>query len=159
MGKVTLPRGFDPKLIKHWYVVANRIEALIYEGQLNGSFRFVRRMKNAKGKLTELELVADRPGRSFASSRSKARHAYEPHSLYHEVVAQKFAKRIARELEKAVLAEDCTDLVVMAEPHFLGLLNHELPKRVKALVRREVAREWSQGSDRELEDYLRKKLA
>ena len=62
-------------------------------------------------------------------------------------------------LDKALLSEKCTELVVMAEPHFLGLMNKELSPRVRAAVLQEVPREWSQGSDKELEEYLREKMA
>lgn len=159
MGKVTLPRGFDPKFVRHWYLVANRAVALVYEGSLDGSFRYVTRLENPMGRRMELELVADRPGRSFASSRSGVRHGLEPKTPYHEEVAHRFASRIAKMLDKAVLQEKCTDLIVMAEPRFLGLVKKELSERVRAVVSREVPREWNQGSDRELEEYLRKKLA
>jgi protein required for attachment to host cells len=158
MGKVTVPRGFDPKFVKHWYLVANRAEALVYEGGLNGAFRYVKRLKNPKGKLTELQLVSDRPGRTFSSARTGTRHGYEPRTPYHEAVAQQFARKIAEMLEAGALDRQYSDLVVMAEPHFLGLLKKALPKHVRTLVRREVAREWAQGSDTDLEEYLREKL-
>ena len=160
MGKVTIPRGFEPKFVKHWYLVANRAEALVYEGDLNGSFRFVKRFQNPKGKMMERDLVADRPGRSFSSAEgTRLRHGLEPRTPYHEVVAVEFARELGRKVDKAALKQELSDLVVIAEPHFLGLLNQEFSKRVKALIRREVPREWAEGSDAELKAYLQKKLA
>jgi protein required for attachment to host cells len=159
VGKVTVPQGFDTQFVKHWYLVANRVDAIIYEGKLDGEFHYVKRFRNPKGKLTELQLVADRPGRTFSSSRTGTRHGYEPRSHYHEEVAMKFARRIAKELEKAAVKGEYSDLIVMAEPHFLGMINKELPKNVKSVLRKEVPREWSQGSDQELKEYLQAKLA
>ena len=158
MGKVLLPKGFDPKVVKRWYVVANQAEALVYEGNPNGWFHFLKRMSNPRGKLRESQLVSDHAGRSFSGSRSGARHGFEPRTSAHEVVASRFARQIAQMLTKAVQSGECSDLVVMAEPHFLGLMNKALPKGVKAVLRRELPREWVQGSDRDLKVYLREKL-
>ena len=160
MGKVMVPKGFEPKLVKHWYLVANRVEALVYEGKLGKDFRFRKRLRNPKGKLTELQLVSDRPGRAFSSAQgSRIRHGYEARSQYHEEVAIQFSRRVARVLERAILRNEFSDLVVMAEPHFLGLLNRAFSRKTKASIRRAVPREWNEGSDRELEGYLKEKLA
>jgi protein required for attachment to host cells len=160
MGKVTLPRGFDPKLITHWYLVANRTEAVIYEGKLNGSFHFVKRFENPRGSLAEKELGGGKPGRSFSSARgSGVRHGLAPRTFQHEEVAVQFARKIGRAMDAAALKNEMSSLVVIAEPHFLGLLNGEFSKRVKSIISREVPREWARGSDRELKDFLQKKLA
>src|SRR5206468_3763475 len=94
-------KGFDPKFVRHGYLVANRVEAVLYAGRLGRDFHFVRRLRNPRGKLTELQLVADRPGRTFSSSRSGVRHGYEPRSKYHEEVAVQFARKIGKELDRA----------------------------------------------------------
>jgi protein required for attachment to host cells len=159
MGKVLAPKGFDPKFVRHWYLVANRIEAVVYAGRIGKDFHFVKRLKNPKGKLTETQLVADKPGRSFSRSRSGVRHGFAPHSLYHEQVAIQFARKIGKLLDRSLTDNEFTDLVVLAEPHFLGLMNQEFPEHVRKKVLREVPREWNEGSDRDLEKYLQKKLA
>ncbi|MGZ3693898.1 MAG: host attachment protein [Bdellovibrionota bacterium] len=159
MGKVLAPKGFDPKFERHWYLVANRVEAVLYAGRIGKDFHFLRRFSNPKGKLTELQLVADKPGRKFSSSRSGVRHGFEPRSLYHEQVAIQFARRIGKAIDRSLLDKEFSDLVVLAEPHFLGLLNKGFSQRVKAKVINEVPREWHEGSDRDLEKYLQKKLA
>jgi protein required for attachment to host cells len=159
MGKVRVPRGFDLKFIKHWYVLANRAEALVYEENFAKGFHYLKRLKNPQGKLKGLELVSDRPGRAFASGGSNTRHAYSPRTEIHEVVAEQFAREIAKMLDKAALEEKFSDLVIMAEPHFLGLLNKEYSKHVTALLRSEMPCEWTYGSDSELESFLHRKLA
>lgn len=164
MGKVTLPKGFDPHGAKHWYLVANRTAAVVYEGDLRGGFRFVRRLRNITGHLRDLRLVSDGAGRSFAyrepSNGRRAQRENEASRLVQPAaVASAFARRISGMLDRAAHEAEFTDLVIMAEPQFLGFLRKALPKRVAALVRKKVAREWSQGSDRELETFLRKKLA
>lgn len=158
MGKVLVPRGFDPKFVRHWYLVANRVGAVIYAGGLGRNFHFVSRLSNPKGKLTESQLVADRPGRRFSSSRGGVRHGLSQHSRYHEQVAMDFARTIAAFLGRALNEDKFSDLVVLAEPHFLGLLKREFSGALKRRVLQTVPREWNEGSDRDLEKYLRKKL-
>jgi Protein required for attachment to host cells len=159
MGKVCIPRGFEPKLVNHWYLVANRAEAVVYAGNLGGQFRYVKRWRNQKGRLFEREFQTDRPGRSFSSARSGVRHGFEPRVSAHEEVAVGFARHLSRMLDLGAQKGAYSDLVIVAEPHFLGLLNKGLTKRVKDLVRQSVCHEWKRGSDRELGDFLRKKLA
>jgi len=160
MGKVLVPKGFEPKFVRHWHLVANRAEALIYEGEPGKDFRFIKRLRNPKGKLTELQLVSDRPGRAFSSSQgSMIRHGYEPRTQYHEDVAVQFSRRIAKMLERAAFRNEFSDLTVMAEPHFLGLLNRVFSRKIEARLRRKIPREWNEGSDHELAQYLKEKLA
>jgi protein required for attachment to host cells len=163
MGKVTAPKGFNPERKNRWFLVANRAEACLYEGRLGQDFRFVKRLKNPKGRLTEIELGDDSaPGRTFSSSSGKAgytRHSFEPHSLKHETVAEDFARTIARTLAKDRSDEAFTELVVVAEPHFLGLLRTAFPEAVSGVIVKDLPREWHEGSDAELEEYLREKLS
>lgn len=155
MGKVTLPKGFEPDPVKHWYLVANRADAQIYEGMLNGGFHFLRRYRNPRARLHAQDLAEDK--RAFTDSR--ARHGYEPGAAAREAAAARFARRIAASLDRASSRHEFTDLVIVAEPQFLGLMNKELSKQVRRQVRREVARDWAhQGSDDELKEFLRGKL-
>lgn len=160
MGRVTLPKGFNPSSERNWFLVANRVEACIYEGRPGRGFRFVKRLSNPKGKLTNLQLVSDRPGVSFSSNRgSSLRHGFAPRSDYHEVVAQNFARKLGRVLRQAVLKGEFSRLTLVAEPHFLGLLKSSLSPQVEAALANSVPHEWHEGSDKELEAYLKKKLA
>jgi protein required for attachment to host cells len=160
MGKVTTPKGFHPETKRRWFLVANRAEACLYEGNLGHDFHFVKRLKNPKGKYTEVELGDDNPpGRSFSSARTGTRHGFAPHTLKHETVAEQFARRIARTLAKDQSDQAFTELVVVAEPHFLGLLRMAFPEALAEKIVKKVPREWNEGSDAELEEYLQKKMA
>ena len=159
MGKILAPRGYEAEFLRHWYLIANRAEAVLYEGRLLNDFRILRRIENPKGRLSNLELLSDRAGRSFSSSRSGVRHGYEPKVSYHEEMARRFARRLADILDRAILAREYSDLVVMAEPHLLGLLNHYFSKRVRGIIKKEIPREWGQGSDARLQNYLKEKMA
>lgn len=145
MGRVTIPKGFDPNPKTHWYLVANRADATIYGGGLQSGFHFVKRMSW--------------PGALHPMSAVEGEVTPQPGTHGHEAAAEQFAREITRTLDRAALKGEFSDLVVLAEPHFLGLLHRHFPKRIKDAVRKEIPREWRQGSDKDLARYLREKLA
>jgi protein required for attachment to host cells len=69
---------------------------------------------------------------------------------HHERVARKFAHRIGLWLSEARRKGAFGDLVIAAEPHFLGLLRGELDAETRSALRHEVPREYAQGSDEEI---------
>ncbi len=160
MGKVTIPKGFDPTPIRHWFLVANRSEARVYDGLPGKGFRFLKKLTNPKARMADAELLSDKPGKSFSSARgSGISHGFAPHSDHHEVVAQDFARKVCRALRKDVLSGEVTRLTLVAEPHFLGLLNGFLSPQTKAILADSVPHDWQKWSDKELEKYLKKKIA
>ena len=138
-----------------WYVVANRVDAVFYQDSKDSKFKFVHRMKNEEGNLTEGELDSARPGTGFSSAGSGTiRHGLDRTFNHHELVAVDFAGKIANELAKHAKAQAYAELVITAEPHFLGLLRAALPASVRGLIKAEVNREYAQGSDSELYEHI-----
>ena len=144
-----------------WYVVANRTEAVLYTDEAKQKFQFVDRLLNEKGALHESELVSDRPGRGFSSSGGdgSVRHALAHRESHHEHVAKEFASRIAASLEAARNQKRFTEIVLVAEPHFLGLLRAALGPATTALVKCEVRHEYTKGSDAEIHAQILKAIA
>lgn len=160
MGKILLPKGFNLAATRHWYLVASRAGAKVYAGRPDKQLVFLKNWSNPRGKRLEHEIGPDRPGRNFSSGRhSGLRHAYESRLSQHELAAIRFAKRLARALERDLLEDKYTGLVILAEPHFLGLLNKALSPRVKNAILKSIPREWGQGSDESLARFLKKKVA
>lgn len=142
-----------------WYVVASRTGAAIYEDGEDKRFRFIERLENKKGQLTEGELDSDKPGRGFSSGGGGVvSHGLDRRSQQHELVAEKFAKRIAEVLLAARTERRFSDLVLVAEPHFLGLLRSALDAGTKALVRYEVGREYAKAPNSELRSLILKAI-
>lgn len=137
-----------------WVVVANRTSAVFY---LNGSdqkFHFVGRLSNKKGRRTDHELVADRPGRVFASGGGSLRHALEAPQSRKEHIAHGFAGRIAATLDEGLRLKRFKTLVLVAEPRFLGMLREELHPDTRRSVIREVGHEYARGSDERLRELI-----
>ena len=140
---------------RRWYLVANRGEAAIYADSREQKFAFVERFTDPQAHLTESELVSDRPGRSFShSGGGVVKHAYEPRVNHHEEAAIRFARKLAEELETAQRNGRFDELVLVAEPHFLGLLRGALPPASRELIKHEVRREYAQGSPEEIRELV-----
>jgi len=67
----------------------------------------------------------DRPGRNFESA-SPTRHAYEPHSDWHELQKDIFAKELATLLKDAYQTQKFEELSIVSPPQMLGLLRFHL---------------------------------
>lgn len=158
MGKYSAVKDLDLEDKTHWYLVANRAGAVIYEGVPHYDFQFRERVHNPRAKLMETQLTSDRPGRGLKGSASGSRFGYGGRTTQHEHVAREFAGEIGRMLEAAMNDRRFADLVILAEPKFLGWIREELSPRVRARVRAAIPREFARGSDAELQRYLSRKL-
>lgn len=87
------------------------------------------------------DLKSDKPGRSFSSSRSGVRHAFEPPHDYHKLEKHRFMATLATALDMACSRGDFDDLVLVAPRRSLGELRGLLSKRVQGRVREEVAKD------------------
>lgn len=153
--------SFPPKIKSHstLYVVANRTEAVFYEEDLKTPFHFIRRVSNPRGRKSEIELVSDRQGRVASSSAGpKLRHGLEPKMTKHEQNAIRFAGRIGREIESIRSTTQIEGIILVAEPHFLGLLREELGPKTTRILRAEIPREYAEGSDRAIQTKIQKAL-
>lgn len=106
------------------------------------------------------ELVTDRQGRYRARS-GKNRGAYVS-AIPKEVEAEKFALQLAHALNSAHL-KDYDELIVIAPPHFHGLLNKHYPANVRAKIKHAIEKDYTKIPQKSLlnflEDLKRFKLA
>jgi len=142
----------SPKKTKiRWYLLANRVSAVLYEDLPEAPFSFVERMKNPKGHALEGQLDSDRPGMMRSSAGGGTiHHGMDKTFQHHERAAQKFAKAIAHKLLEKKRKQKFTELVIAAEPHFLGLIRQELAPELKPLILHELNREYLEGSDQKM---------
>lgn len=130
-------------------LLANRTGAVIYREGRQGQLIFMKRLTHPEGSLTEAALDSDKPGRGVSSAgEGSIHHALDRKSHRHEESARRFAAEISRSLKQLRLQDPYEELVLVAEPHFLGLLRAALPHAIRSLVRLEIPREYARGSDR-----------
>jgi protein required for attachment to host cells len=142
-----------------WYVLGNQTEAAIYRSTREMKFKFIERLHHHNGKLKEGDLDSDAPGTGFSSAGDGTiRHSLDHSFHHHEQSVKRFAKSVARYLDRASFDSLFTELILVCEPHFLGLLRAELSDRVLKMVTHEVNREYSYGSDQEMYSLILKAM-
>jgi protein required for attachment to host cells len=150
---MTRQTNYDPRWARHgeaYVVVADSGRARIFK----------RTGKRFAPELTELEqlerpnahahardLTTDLTGRRYATTtgagigRAVMRHGtnsdYDPHA----VEIERFARQVAARLMELTRQTSIEELVLIAEPQFLGVLRRELPETLHKLVSREVSRD------------------
>lgn len=96
----------------------------------------------------------DKPGRTHRSGVGNSRHAMEPSVDWHVIEKQRFARTIARILDKAAERKEFDRLVLVAPPATLGDLRSSLGKRAEGLVSREMGKDLTHLTLPELTRHL-----
>jgi protein required for attachment to host cells len=145
---------------KRRYVFASRTEATVYEPNRKGQFIFISRFSNPDGRRQEGEWRSDRPGTGFSSSaRGTIHHGLEREQAHYEHNGRQFAGEVAKGLEKMRVEDRFDELVIAAEPQFLGMLREKLTPGLRSIVYEEIPREFTQGSDEERQAHVLSALA
>lgn len=142
-------------------VVADEGEARFYDiAGPDAPLRLCGRVANPSARLHDRDLKSDRPGRVFnrAPPAAGRRGAVAHHSTGGErrprvQQAQRFARRIAQELDQAQQQNQFDRLVLMAGPRFLGTLRNALRNSVRDPVAT-VARDLVHEDERAVRDHL-----
>jgi protein required for attachment to host cells len=92
--------------------------------------RLVREIEHPEGRKRNRELDEDRTGDSFHHEHTS-----------HQNVEERFVHDLARELERARVDGVFSDLILVAEPKFLGLLRHALDSTTAQRVVGSVAKD------------------
>ncbi|NUN06614.1 MAG: host attachment protein [Bdellovibrio sp.] len=140
--------------MKTWIIVAHRTEAKIfsYDHRKNADIEFVTKLENPRGRLKAQDINADRPG-IFSGAPAHASGLQRQESPT-ERVAQEFAKKISDYLELSRQRHIFTELILIADPYFLGLLRGNLTKPLIACVRREISKDLATVTGDDLKNRL-----
>lgn len=133
-----------PKRPRTWIVVADGARARFFVPSDDGRKLVAARPADmvaprSRGHARDLE--SDRPGRSYASSRTGARHALEPAHDPHKLEKHKFAAALAEALDCACGRREFDQLVLVAPRRSLGELRGLLSARVQRAVGMEIAKD------------------
>ncbi len=87
------------------------------------------------------DLKSDKPGRSYASSRSGVRHAVEPAHDPHKLEKHRFSAALAQALDDALGRKHFDQLILVAPRRSLGELRGLMTARVQRCLQKEVAKD------------------
>jgi protein required for attachment to host cells len=137
-----------------WIVVADAGRAqILSKGEGTDSLETVEHIENAAGRARDVDLVTDHPGRiekHAAGSRSTMDAPTDPH----EQEARNFAHRLNVRLESAEAQHVYDLLVLVAAPHFLGLLKSGLGKGPQRRLVASIPKDLTRLSNSELQVHL-----
>jgi len=130
-------------------LVADRTRARFFDADLklaDPDFAEREGLADDTARLQNRELVTDKFGRrtAMAGSGPQMGTSDTGSADYHREAAETFAREIARHLEAQANRNEYEQLVICAEPRFLGMLRSMLPKRVEKLVVDEVHKDLAQ---------------
>jgi protein required for attachment to host cells len=133
-------RFFEPRHDTHTLVPAGKADMVAPESRL-----------------TNQEIVSDRPGRGFGSADvSPRRHAFEPRQDPHKLEKHNFTAELAHALQDLCAQYD--RLIVVAPPRSLGELDSLLTPQVRKMVSHQVPKNLTSASPPDLWRALEKVL-
>ena len=144
--------------VKHkghmWVAVANRtgMKVFRYENPSNG-VSLVHNIEHPEGYLKDTEMGTGKPGRSF-DRFGTGRHGMGTHQSMAEHVSETFAKHLAKVLDEARMKNEFSELVLIAEAGFLGLLRKNLSASTSHAVVHSLHKDLGKLPQHELEAYL-----
>jgi len=114
-------------------LVADNVRARIFTAETPSSpLQEIEALAHTEGRLHDREMTSDLPGK--VKGEGKMGHAFEQATDPKKHEADNFAHRIAQYLEEAHNEKKFEQLLIIAEPSFLGLLRNQLTEQIKKLV-------------------------
>ena len=144
---------------KNWTVVVNRTKAKIFVDQVGPvnrpvkGLKLIEELKNPLGRERNKALQNSKP------SMGRSPTSVGPHSMTgeknpHEDAAVEFAKKVCLHLEKNQYNKNFEGLVLVAEPHFMGLLKKKMKKKLRDSVVQWVNKDLSKTPMKEILSHL-----
>src|SRR5262245_3126681 len=134
-------------------VVFDGGRARFFAREPKGRLIFLDEIDSGLHKRTQ-DAVSDKDGRSFASTHSGVRHAYEPKHDKHKMEKHNFVHRLVRLLDDSYDRGEIKRLALVAPERSLGEFRSLASTKLTKLVWREVPKEFTQYPLHELQTRL-----
>jgi protein required for attachment to host cells len=145
--------------MKVWILVCDASRARVFA--VNGSegpWTLAHSIEHPESRLHDTELVDGERGRTQTSFGSGARSAMEPTTAPKEVQRESYATQLVRMLDHEYDVNSYGSLVLVAPPHFLGLLRKGISSKVAKRLAGSLDKDYSQLPLHELQPLLDERL-
>ena len=143
---------------RHWYLVAQRAEARIFEQiGVAPTLSVIHRFENTLGRLKDTELVSDRQGRSDHSG-SPGHIPIGSNYSPKEGVLKTFLHEVATFLEGKAVQKAFDSIVLVAEPSLLGEIKHSIGHATTSRLKDSVIKDLAHVPDRDMDEVLKRSL-
>lgn len=141
-----------------WILVADAARARIFSADSpRADLQPVEQLVSPEARLHERDLSSDRPGRAF-DSFGEGRHATDTSTSPKEQEAIRFAHEVVDHLEQGRVANRFDRLILVAEPHFLGLLRKAIKPALEQTITAEINKDLTKAGEREIREHLPQQL-
>lgn len=135
-----------------WILVANASQAKLYSRtNIKNGLSLVKTLTHPESRMKNTELVSDGSGAMQSAGGHGAR---QPQTEPKQNEAIHFAQQLALELNQGRNEQQFRQLVVMAPPAFLGLINDKLDDQTAKLVTSRLDKDYTHFSDKEILSQL-----
>lgn len=133
-------------------MVANAAVARVFSYQAQEEFSLVKEFSHPESRQKGSDLVSDRPGHS--EGKGGGNGAFVPSNNPKQIEAERFAHELAGWLDNERRQNTYKQVMLVADPGFLGLLNKTLNKQTMQLVFKTLDKDYSQVNQRDLPKML-----
>jgi len=135
-----------------WVLVANAAEARLYSTDKIGAvMECVREFEHPAGRAKGIDLTSDRPTQGKGAGHGPLGETSEAKAIELE----HFAAELAKALDEGRNINAYRHLVLVAAPHFHGLINKHLDDHTRALVSHDIEKDYTTLSERDLSAKLK----
>ena len=136
-----------------YILVADNVRARIFTAETPSSpLEEIEALAHTEGRLHDRDITSDYPGK--IKGEGGVGHAFEQPTVPKKHEADVFAHHVAQYLDEAHDAKQFEQLLIIAEPSFLGLLRNHLSEQIKKLVCFELAKNITTHSTKDIRDHL-----
>jgi protein required for attachment to host cells len=142
-----------------WILVCDASRAVLYATEKRGDkWRPIDSYSHPESRLKSSELSPTEPGHSLKSKGGSRRTAMESSTSPKEAEKEHFAQQLAEVVNDGAKKQSFDGLVLVAPPHFAGLLEYHLSaeakKRAKATVHKDYTNTDARAVQQHLEDVV-----
>lgn len=141
-----------------WILIANASEARLFQAEKNTkNLTLLEEFKHPESREKTLDLISDIGGR-YRNPGFAPGGLYQEPTPPKELEAERFAHELAVKLNKGRNLNQFHDLIVIAPPHFQGLLSRFCNSHVKMLITHIFHKDYTKLKPHELPQYLNGKI-
>ncbi|MBA2653643.1 MAG: host attachment protein [Gammaproteobacteria bacterium] len=142
-----------------WILIANASEARLFQAEkVTKKILLIDEFFHPASRKKIASLVTDVPGR-YRKSTSTPLSSFEETFNPKQAEALRFARELAEKLNLGRATNRYTNLILVAPPHFQGLLNKCCNHHVKNLISNTLDKDYTKIREYDLPHYLNGKLS